>query len=124
MTRFRFLILLLGLLGIGTSLACGGVGDISIPSAELTEPWTKMNLPIGDGTVIASNDTTLSVQYDGEKVAEIADKYIAAIEKAKFKKQNESKGDTVAVVFKGKKGTCNLAVTTAMGNTIVGMTMQ
>jgi len=125
MTRIRFFILLLGLMGIGTSLACGGMGDIAIPSAELTAPWTKMNLPIGDGTVLVSTDKALTVQYDGEKVTAVADKYIAAVEKAKFKKQNESKGDdTVAVVFKGKKGMCNLAVTTAMGNTLVAMTMQ
>jgi hypothetical protein len=124
MTKVRFFLLLLGLLGIGTSLACGGAGEITLPSAELTEPWTKMNLPTKDGTVLASTSTSLSVQHKGEKVADIADKYISAIEKAKFKKQQETKGDTVAVTFKGKKGNCSMAVTAVAGNTLVAITMQ
>jgi hypothetical protein len=124
MTRVRFFILLLGLIGVGTSLACGGAGEIALPSAELTEPWTKMNLPTKDGTVLVSTSTSLSVQHKGEKVSEIADKYIAAIEKAKFKKQHETKGDSVAVTFKGKKGNCSLAVTAAAGNTLVAIAMQ
>jgi len=121
MSRVRFFVLLLGLLGIGTSLACGGMGDISLPSAELTDPWKSMDLPIGDGTVIFSDKSTVTVQYKGNKVDEMGKKYTKAIASKGWKKQNESKsGDTIAVVFQHKKkGNCSLAVTSAMGNTMV-----
>ncbi len=125
MSRVRVFILLLGLFGIGTSLACGGMGDISLPSADLTDPWKGMDMPIDDGTVLYSDASTLSVQYTGNKVKEVAPKFIKAFEKAGFKKQNESEsGDTIAVVFQKDGKNCSVAITTAMGNTMVAASIQ
>ena len=125
MSRIRIFVLLLGLFGIGTSLACGGLADFELPSAELTDPWKAMGVPVADGTVLLSDANTLTVQYKGDKADEMIKKYTKVIVKAGFKKGNESKsGDTTAVVFSGKKGSLSLVASKALGNTMVAATIQ
>ena len=57
------------------SLACSGLptdmGGITLPSADLTEPWSGLDLPLDGGNVLHSDGTSLSVQFEGEKVDKV-----------------------------------------------------
>lgn len=125
MSRVRIALVLFGLFGLGTSMACGGMGDISLPTAEITAPWKDMNLPVDDGNVLYSNDSTLTVNYKGDKVEKLGPKYIKAIAKSGYKKQTDNSANgIVAATFKGKGANISLAITHSTGNTVVAVTKQ
>lgn len=46
---------------------------------ELDEAWRRMGLPIGDGHVIFSNATMLTVAYDDGSVPALAAAWVAAL---------------------------------------------
>lgn len=112
-------VLAVAFLGLGT-LACGGVGGSSdpmsyIPEATLTEPWTKMNLPVSGGKVTMSDAKMVTVMYSGNHVDEKLGSYTKAVEGQGFKKEMDVGSDpsTKSAIFDkgGKKLT--LTVTNA-----------
>lgn len=118
-------------LGLGT-LACGGMGGGAndplsyMPTATITEPWSGMNLPIGDGKVTMSESNMLTVMYNGNKVDAKLGDYQKSVEGKGFKKEMDVSGDpsTRSVIFDkdGKKLT--LTVTTAADITTVSLSKQ
>ena len=59
--------------------AAGGADDYRVP---LTEPWTAMKLPIGEGLVKFADPTSASVEYGERPIADIAKDYIEAVKAA------------------------------------------
>jgi hypothetical protein len=118
-------------LGLST-LACSGMtggGGASdplayVPEAKITEPWTKLNLPIDNGKVSMSDKTNLTVMYSGEDVSGKVAAYGGAIEKAGFAKQSEPSTQPSArsVLYGKNNGTLALTVTSAAGLTTVTLT--
>jgi hypothetical protein len=124
--KFRTLVAV-GFLALGT-LGCAGVMPSNdplsyVPEATLTEPWSRMDLPISGGKVTQSDDKMVTVMYSGAKVDEKLAAFTAPVEKAGFKKEMDVSGDpsTKSVIFDkgGKKLT--LTVTTAADITTVSL---
>lgn len=118
--------LLIAALGAG-SLACGGAGvsgtELSSVAVPLTEPWTALNLPVGDGTVILSDPTTVTVTYAAGDVAALGARYAQAIRDAGW--QETFKTDEMGMFtaqFTRDGATLSLAVIQAMGVTTVSIT--
>ena len=110
------------------TLACGGVGGTPdplsyIPEATMTDPWTKMKLPVEGGKVTMSEARMISIMYSGSKVDAKVGDYQKAIEGQGFKKELDVSGDpsSKSIIFDkgGKKLT--LTVTTAADITTVSL---
>ncbi|MBT3223146.1 MAG: hypothetical protein HN348_29075 [Proteobacteria bacterium] len=116
-----------GALALGTLACGGGPVDMSSYSVDMTAPWDGMDLPTSDGSVIYSDDTTLSLNYDdGADAAALAKEYTGAIEKQGWTKDIESAtDDVVSVNFKkdGKTLVFNVASVPALGMTTVSLTV-
>ncbi len=109
------------------SLACSGMPtSIPMPTAELTAPWKGMDLPIGAGNVLMSDESMLSVQYSGDKVKKLKGGYVKAIKGSGFKQLADgSSNGNVAVTFQNKKKkTMALGITSGAGNTLVALTVN
>ena len=72
-------VLLLG----GAALACGGGGSGSSSDwafeVDLTAPWIDMQLPTSDAIVTFSDATTVVINHEGGKVADLTAEYDQAI---------------------------------------------
>lgn len=117
--RTVFVVTFLGL----ATLACGGAGgDLAMPSASLTDPWSGLNLPIGDGTVLYSDGVSLSVTYSGGDAAALGAKYDEAMKAAGWSQTFQtSDGSSYTATYGKDGGTISLAVTSSGGTTVVGM---
>lgn len=88
---------LAGLMGTFWVLACAGVGDASAVfedySVPLTEPWSSLALPVGDGAVIYSDEAVLTVLYDEGEAGTLAQAYTAAFASAGYAVSDEQLQD-------------------------------
>ncbi len=123
-------VLAVAFIGLGT-LACAGVGGAPDPlsymtEVPVTEPWTKMSLPLDGGKVTMSDARMITVMYSGNKVDGKLGEYTKSIEGQGFKKEMDvgSDASTKSAIFDkgGKKLT--LTVTTAADITTVAMSRQ
>ena len=101
------------------ALACGGAGSVSqssIPSVSLTPPWDSMNLPIGDGSVMASSDSNISVTYTSGSLHDITGKYDEAVKAAGWSETFKSdQPGAYAVAYSKDGATLNLGGAEAGG---------
>jgi hypothetical protein len=77
--------MLVGLLMLWTTVGCGEaptVANVAPREADLTEPWSAYDLPVGDGRVVWSDATVLSVQYEGRRSDELAPAWRTAVRAA------------------------------------------
>lgn len=120
--------LVLGFVAL-SALACGGTGstsggiDISgMPTVPLSDPWTGMNLPVGDGSVITSDGTILTVMYQGGTVAELTGKYDEAIKAGGWTESFKSdEGGVVTISYSKDGGMLTMSGVEAMGTVTVSM---
>ena len=110
-------------------MACSGMmGGASdplsyMPSAAITEPWSKMSLPLDGGKVTMSDAKLITVMYSGSHVDAKLAAYEKAVLAASFTKQMDvgSDASTKSIIFdKGGKH-LTLTVTTAADITTVSM---
>lgn len=107
-----------------TALACGGAG-VGAGGASLTAPWTDMNLPMDGATVMYSDSSTVSIQYKGERVSEIAGEYKGAFESGGWSQTVDIENDGNHVINYEKDGkTAAFGITSQGGNTIAGGTLR
>lgn len=121
--RTAFAIAFLGL----SALACGGGGaastDLSAYSVPLTDPWTGMSLPVGDGAVLYSDGTSVTISYSGGSVNDLAGKYEEAIKGQGWNETFKSTdGGMVTVTYSKDTSSLTLAVMEAMGTATVSLT--
>lgn len=118
-----------GVVLLASILACGGStsGDFSSdPFSEnfmdMTAPWTEMGLPSG-GTVIYSDDTTLSMNHSGGTPESLASDYSASIEANGWTMEYDLSSDgTYNKTYKQGSETLVLSVLDSAGDTIVALT--
>lgn len=123
-------VLAVAFLGLGT-LACGGVGGSSdplsyMPEAAITEPWTKMSLPVSGGKVTMSDAKMITVMYSGSHVDGKLGEYTKSIEGQGFKKSMDVGSDpsTKSAIFEKNGKNLTLTVTTAADITTVALSRQ
>lgn len=115
-------LLTVAVLGL-TSLACGGGAMSGMPNVAVTEPWSSMNLPIDDGSVLMSDANTITVTYTGTTVDAVAGKYEQALKDAGCSEQFRSAdGGVVSATYQKDGATIGMGVTEGAGMVTVGIT--
>lgn len=100
--------LLAGLLALS---ACGGRGQAEPYQTALTEPWSAMNLPVGEGRVIYSDERMLNVHVDGGDRAALTAAWSAALEGAGYTRGTDSSGaDMSSVTWNSEQAVVALGV--------------
>lgn len=113
-------------LGMAT-LACGGgstsTSDMSAYSVPLTDPWSGMSLPIDNGSVLFSSDTTVTITYEGGSVADLSSKYESAVKGLGWSETYKStEGGMNTITYSKDGGSLTLNVMEAMGTATVSLT--
>jgi hypothetical protein len=95
-------------------LACGGGSDDEggddeyyedlttddLTAVSLTQPWSGMHLPVGDGVVVASDKSMMLIAYDNGSISGLTGSYTSAIEKAGWTKGDDySSPDFTAIIY-------------------------
>jgi hypothetical protein len=111
-----------------TSLACGGLGGSAMtgmPSVSVAEPWSSMSLPIGDGNVVFSEATSMTIMYSSGTVADYAAQYESAITGAGWSQTYRSDDAGSITVLYSKDGqTMTLSVLESLGQPMVALTLS
>ena len=120
--------LVVGLLSL-TTLACSGTTvetiDYSSFAVEVSPPWDTMNLPIGDGAVLHSDESLITINYMGGDVNTLAEQYGAAVEAAGFMVDTRNSLESVVSIQYHRddaKG-CSLNIADAQGTTVVSLSL-
>ena len=119
------LLMTLGVL-CGFALACGGLeeladatsggGDGYYVTAELTEPWASMGLPIDGGNVFVSTPDSVTFQYNAGALSDHFARYRQHFEGGGYEVFIEDLGTTLTVIY--KKGSDQYVLT---GIEVAGM---
>ena len=82
-------------------------------TVEMTEPWSGMDLPVGDGLVLISDDLSLLIAYpDGDRSA-LTDAYSSAVSGGAWEEQeNYSNQEFTAILYAEGDQLLGLAVGT------------
>jgi len=65
---------------VGWSLACAsGVPDPGPYRAEVTPPWSELQLPLSEGRVVYSDEAMITVHVDGGDVAGLTERWSQAL---------------------------------------------
>lgn len=116
------------MIGVAT-LACGGGGgggDWEVDySVDLTAPWTEMGLPIDSGSVIISDDSTLSVQYADSSVDDQIAAWTGYYSGNGFSENFNQKNDdgSLTAIYEKDGKTYTLVVVDALGQVLVTMSV-
>lgn len=94
----------------GWALACSGLEDLAdVPSAgsdgyyvtaELTEPWSSMGLPIDGGNVFVSTPQSVTIQYNTGALSDHYARYRQHFEGSGYSIFIEDLGTTLTVIYK------------------------
>ena len=121
-------LLVIGVLGLAT-LACSGAAvetvDYSSFAVEVSPPWDSMNLPIGTGAVLHSDDSLITINYTDGDVNTLAEQYGAAVEAAGFTVDTRNSLESVVSIQYHRddaKG-CSLNIADAQGTTVVSLSL-
>ena len=110
-----------------STLACGGGGssstDLSAYSVALAAPWDGMNLPIGDGSVLYSDATTTTVNYNGGTVGDLTGKYDEAVKGQGWAESSRADvAGVTSITYSKDTSTLTLSVSEVAGMTSVVIT--
>ncbi|MBN2800671.1 MAG: hypothetical protein JXX28_16125 [Deltaproteobacteria bacterium] len=112
------------------TLACGGGtssmdGDYTFDyTVDLTSPWTEMSLPLDDGKVILSADSSVAINY-ARPVSEMQEIYTSYVKAQGYSEtySDDSMGTFTAIYEKDGKN-LTLVVMESVGQTTVSMTLS
>jgi len=94
---------------VSASLACGGLEELAdagssggyYVTAELSEPWTSLGLPIDGGNVFVSQSTAVTIQYNDGQLDTHYSRYRSFFENGGYDIIVEDvSGETLTVVYR------------------------
>lgn len=108
--------------GAVAAIACGR-GKPEPYRTELTEPWTQLALPVGEGRVVYSDSAMLTVHYDGGQVDALTVAWTSALEASGLVEQSDaSAGDMTSITWADDDAVVALGVLAGEGRAEVSLT--